>query len=165
MRVPFVVYQNTLFVRKIDHGFELVPSYDGELRGQLPDVSEIKRAIKDAPKFKGKKTRFTLIRWEAPGNRVFYEAMPGWGIVAGNVVNEDNDENLVLFLSQPEIEAVVFVDGEEIEYATRADFEARQNAEVSGVQPVQGTSGDTEDDVPGLSDGSDYDESATESFE
>lgn len=126
MKIPYVIYNNTIFLRKIENGFELVPSYDGEIRGQLPDEHDINRAIKDQPRFKGKKTRFALIQWELPGGRFFYEALPSWGIVAGNLVTEDNDDNLSLFLSQPEIEAVIFVEDGDVEYATRAEFEARQ---------------------------------------
>lgn len=165
MRVPVVVYNNTVFLRKIEKGFELVPSYDGELRGQLPDDDVIKRAIKDAPKFKGKKTRFTMIAWDLPGGRVVWEALPGWGIVAGNLANEDNDENLSLMLSQPEIEAIAFIDGEDIEYATRADFQARQATEVSELPEGESTSGDIDEYLPGLPSGSDHYEGASESFE
>lgn len=165
MRIPFVVYGNTVFLRKIEEGYELVPSYDGELRGQLPDEKEIKKALRDKPKIKGKKTRFTMIHWEIPGGITVWEALPSWGIVAGNVVNDRSDESLALFLSQPEIEAVVFVDGEDIEYATRADFEAQQDAEVSGVQAIESTTGDLYNDVSRMLSDEDYSESAPESFE
>lgn len=156
MKTPYVVYNNTVFLRKIENGFELVPSYDGQIRGQLPDEKDIKRALKDQLKFKGKKTRFALIQWELPGGRFFYEALPGWGIVAGNLVTEEQDSNLSLFLSQPEIEAVIFVEDGDVEYATRAQFEERQASQVSGMQSVEGASGHIVNDLPELPSGEDH---------
>lgn len=156
MKTPYVVYNNTVFLRKIENGFELVPSYDGQIRGQLPDEQDIKRALKDQLKFKGKKTRFALIQWELPGGRFFYEALPGWGIVAGNLVTEEQDSNLSLFLSQPEIEAVIFVEDGDVEYATRQEFEERQASQVSGMQSIEGSSGHLVNDLPGLPSGEDH---------
>jgi len=162
MRVPVVVYQGTIFLHKIEDGFELVPSYDGEIRGQLPDDHVIKRSIKDAPKFKGKKTRFTMIPWELPGGRIVWEALPGWGIIAGNIASEDNDESLTLMLSQPEIEAVAFIDGEDVEYATRADWQARQASEVSELSDAYSATWNEQPDMPELLSGSDHSESEAE---
>lgn len=165
MKLPVVVYRNTVFLRKIEDGYELVPSYDGQIRGQLPDDHVIKRAIKDAPKFKGKKTRFTMIPWDLPGGRVVWEAIPGWGIVAGNLANETNDESIGLMLSQPEIEAVAFIDGEDIEYATKSDWQKRQASQVPDLSDAYSATWNEQPDVPELLSGSDNPESETESLE
>jgi hypothetical protein len=110
--VPYVIYRNTMFLRKIDHGFEFVEDYTGVVRTdrQLPDLDDIKAAIKRAGKpFKGKKDRFVLIDWGYGA----LEALPGWGVVSGNLYQRDiRKEEVELILSQDNVEAVVIVDEE-----------------------------------------------------
>lgn len=112
MVIPYIIYKNTIFLRKIKGGYEIAEDYTGVVRTdhQLPDFDDIKAAIKRAGKpFKGKKDRFVVIDWGIGA----LEALPGWGIVSGNLFQRDiRKEDVELILSQDIVEAVVLVDEE-----------------------------------------------------
>lgn len=121
MKVPYIIYDDTIFLRKIDGGFAIAEDYTGVVRHdhQLPDIDEIKKLIKQAGKpFKGKRDRFVLVNL---GDG--YKAYQGWGIPSGNLFNRTNTQQDVQFiLSQDKVEAVIFVDKEgNVEYESRLD--------------------------------------------
>lgn len=109
--IPFIIYKDTMFLRKIDGGFEFAEDYTGKIRTdqQLPDLDVIKAALKRTdPPVKGKRDRFVLIDW---GDRL--EALPSWGVPSGNLYNQEvSKETVDLVLSQDNVQAVIFVDDE-----------------------------------------------------
>ncbi len=123
---PYIIYKDTIFVRKIEGGFELVPTYNGEidLAHALPQTDYINRLLKRR-KFKGKKTRFTLLpqRPSFEGEVLEdYEALPDWGITAALERNQEWDQETIQhLLNQENVLAIAWVDGEDIEYALRSD--------------------------------------------
>lgn len=126
IRLPYIVYEGTIFLRKLKGGYEFVDSYFGkwDLRRDLPDTDYIDSLLKRR-KFKGKKTRFCLVPQKPSfeGERLDeYEALPGWGIIASNLWGQVWDEDTVKgILDQERVEAIVWVDEEtgDVDYVTR----------------------------------------------
>lgn len=106
---PYIIYENTLFIRKIKGGFELLPGPDGVLPPvDLPDEDVIKLALSKAGKpFPGKKKRFALVSV----NGQDYEAMPHWGVVAANLNRKPfSAEDVHFLLTRDRVQSIVYVD-------------------------------------------------------
>lgn len=116
--ISYFIYKDTIFLRKIPGGYELVEDYTGvvNLDHGLPPEDEIKAMIKAAGKpFKGKKDRFALVKF--PGTE-HYQALPGWGVPCGNLPGHQFNAEIVngLFEVVPELETIIFLNEEGIRY-------------------------------------------------
>lgn len=113
----YVIYKDSIFLRKIDNGFEIAEDYTGTVRTDinLPDIDAINKLLKLAGKpFKGKRDRFILVKL---GDS--YEALPGWGVVSANLnLRERSRDTVEFLLQQDNVEAIMFITDEgDIEYA------------------------------------------------
>lgn len=111
----YVIYSSTRFAKKSLFGYKPIPDHNGKTR-PLPS----NKVIRDARKRAGVlgRGRFALA-WV--GSR--WQAFPGYGIQAGNLNNKGMDTAaLSLVLSQPDVAAIYWVNGEEVEVATQQEL-------------------------------------------
>lgn len=136
--VPYIIYKGTLYFRDQSDEYEVLPTYDGS----YPDVEctlEFGQRILDAVEKNrasvqsSLQTRFCLVTFDAGAT---YEAMPGWGVVAGNIYGRKmTDEDLYLVLNSANVEALAFVNDEgDVQYVTSGE-----NAQMSNVRVQQDT--------------------------
>lgn len=104
----YIIYGHTVFLRKTLFGFKAVPDHRGVER-ELPSRAEIKKALK-GKKIPMKSDRFAL---QKQGN--VWEALPGYGIQAGNITGRGYDVEMVnLIMAQEDVDCLYWVNREDV---------------------------------------------------